>query len=174
MANIQPPSRIQRRRSKGWRKPPGVVFVGRPTKWGNPYIVGQHVSTNAEAVAMYEKWLTTNPTLMNDLHELSDKTLMCWCAVGKPCHADVLLRLLSQPTRTPPDGNAGCVVASLTHELAADVSEQGHEVERRKSPLSGAGEQGRANNRTRQVLSGPAGEGSGLQLPAKPCETFLT
>lgn len=28
--------RIQRSRQKGWRKPPGSVYVGRPTKWGNP------------------------------------------------------------------------------------------------------------------------------------------
>ncbi|MGB0973182.1 MAG: DUF4326 domain-containing protein [Mycobacterium sp.] len=30
------PKRIQRRRTKGWRMPPGVIYVGRPTKWGNP------------------------------------------------------------------------------------------------------------------------------------------
>jgi hypothetical protein len=30
------PTRIQRRRVKGWRKPEGAVYVGRGTKWGNP------------------------------------------------------------------------------------------------------------------------------------------
>lgn len=30
------PERIQRRRTKGWRLPPNTVYVGRPTKWGNP------------------------------------------------------------------------------------------------------------------------------------------
>jgi hypothetical protein len=34
------PERIQRRRAKGWRMPDGAVYVGRPTKWGNPWIVG--------------------------------------------------------------------------------------------------------------------------------------
>lgn len=29
--------RIQRRRTKGWRMPEGAVFVGRPTRWGNPW-----------------------------------------------------------------------------------------------------------------------------------------
>jgi len=33
------PSRIQRRRTKGWRMPDGAVYVGRPTKWGNPFRV---------------------------------------------------------------------------------------------------------------------------------------
>jgi hypothetical protein len=31
------PKRIQRRRTKGWRMPEGAVYVGRPTKWGNPW-----------------------------------------------------------------------------------------------------------------------------------------
>jgi Domain of unknown function (DUF4326) len=33
------PKRIQRKRTKGWRMPEGVVYVGRPTKWGNPFKV---------------------------------------------------------------------------------------------------------------------------------------
>lgn len=31
------PERIQRRRVAGWRMPEGAVYVGRPTKWGNPF-----------------------------------------------------------------------------------------------------------------------------------------
>ena len=34
------PKRIQRRRTKGWRMPPNTVYVGRPSKWGNPFKVG--------------------------------------------------------------------------------------------------------------------------------------
>lgn len=34
------PKRIQRKRSKGWRMPEGAIYVGRPTKWGNPFKVG--------------------------------------------------------------------------------------------------------------------------------------
>lgn len=33
------PVRIQRSRSAGWRMPEGAVYVGRPTKWGNPFRV---------------------------------------------------------------------------------------------------------------------------------------
>lgn len=32
-----PPQRIQRRRSAGWRMPEGAVYVGRPSRWGNPF-----------------------------------------------------------------------------------------------------------------------------------------
>lgn len=35
------PRRIQRRRVKGWRMPEGAVYVGRGTRWGNPFRVGK-------------------------------------------------------------------------------------------------------------------------------------
>jgi len=35
------PQRIQRRRVKGWRMPEGAVYVGRGSKWGNPFRVYQ-------------------------------------------------------------------------------------------------------------------------------------
>lgn len=38
------PSRIQRRRTKGWRAPAGAVYVGRGTPFGNPWVV---VRTNS-------------------------------------------------------------------------------------------------------------------------------
>lgn len=31
------PKRIQRKRTKGWRMPENTVYVGRPSKWGNPF-----------------------------------------------------------------------------------------------------------------------------------------
>lgn len=31
------PKRIQRKRTKGWRMPEGAVYVGRPTRFGNPF-----------------------------------------------------------------------------------------------------------------------------------------
>lgn len=34
------PQRIQRRRTAGWRMPHGAKYVGRPTRWGNPFRVG--------------------------------------------------------------------------------------------------------------------------------------
>ena len=34
------PTRIQLRRVKGWRKPEGAIVVARPSRWGNPYVVG--------------------------------------------------------------------------------------------------------------------------------------
>lgn len=31
------PQRIQRKRTRGWRAPEGAIYVGRPTRWGNPF-----------------------------------------------------------------------------------------------------------------------------------------
>jgi hypothetical protein len=31
------PIRIQRKRTKGWRMPDNTIYVGRPTRWGNPF-----------------------------------------------------------------------------------------------------------------------------------------
>ena len=33
------PKRIQRRRTKGWRMPENAVYVGRGSRWGNPFKV---------------------------------------------------------------------------------------------------------------------------------------
>lgn len=35
------PHRVQLSRRKGWRKPENTVSVARPSKWGNPYVVGR-------------------------------------------------------------------------------------------------------------------------------------
>lgn len=31
------PQRIQRKRVSGWRMPQGAKYVGRPSRWGNPF-----------------------------------------------------------------------------------------------------------------------------------------
>src|ERR1035437_1021501 len=67
------PKRIQRRRTKGWRMPEGAIYVGRPTKWGNLWVVGLadcgcrcagecthntfRCETAAEAVQMHRDWI---------------------------------------------------------------------------------------------------------------------
>jgi hypothetical protein len=35
--NKDKPIRIQRKRTKGWKLPPNTVYVGRGSKWGNPF-----------------------------------------------------------------------------------------------------------------------------------------
>lgn len=88
------PERIQRRRSRGWRMPENTIYVGRPTQWGNPFFVGKQ-GTAEECVRLYQHWLVTQmPILLSEVHEkLHGKNLACWCEIGAPCHADVLLKI---------------------------------------------------------------------------------
>ena len=86
--------RVKQSRTKGWRKPPGAVSVVRGTRWGNPYKVGVQAADNAEAVAMFRTYLAEHPELVAAARrELRGKTLMCWCALDEPCHADVWLEI---------------------------------------------------------------------------------
>ena len=69
------------------------VYIGRPSKWGNPFTIGQD-GTREEVIQKYEFYLKSNSTLLNDLIELKDKTLGCWCS-PQACHGDVLLRYVT-------------------------------------------------------------------------------
>lgn len=64
------------------------VYVGRPTKWGNPFRADVD-GTRDEVVEMYEEYLKLRPDLMAALGELKGKRIACWCAPLR-CHADVL------------------------------------------------------------------------------------
>ena len=96
------PIRIQRKRKKGWRMPPNTVYVGRPTKWGNPWgAKGVYWFTPKQLTDVYRRWVTEltpddcmygpPPTQESIKNELGGKNLACWCPLNQPCHADVLL-----------------------------------------------------------------------------------
>lgn len=115
------PVRIQRKRTKGWKMPPNTVYVGRPSKWGNPFAVGVTIKRDSElapwlqipggwtgfseikmldvqsVVNTYDRWLCEQPHLMLSVkEELGGKNLACWCPLDEPCHADVLLEIANQ------------------------------------------------------------------------------
>ena len=89
------PKRIQRQRAKGWRMPEGTVYVGRPTKWGNPFSVKDH-GVNAACV-YHHNWLhePEQADLVAAIRtELRGKDLVCWCREDSLwCHADALLEI---------------------------------------------------------------------------------
>ena len=94
------PKRIQRKRTKGWRMPDGAVYVGRPTKWGNPWAVGDvydtpEPATRAQVVTWYRGVFMT-PSRVEQAKELRGKDLVCWCPLDQPCHADVLLEIANK------------------------------------------------------------------------------
>lgn len=105
------PIRIRRSRAKGARLPENTTVVDRSTTWGNPFIVGTH-GTAAECVDLYRMMLSgrlavrETPTIAEQQaklkhftqhwRDLIGRNLACWCLLDKPCHADVLLRVVNQ------------------------------------------------------------------------------
>lgn len=73
------------------KREPYDVYIGRPSKWGNPFEIGRD-GTREEVIDKYREWIATQPQLLAELLMLRGKTLACWCA-PKACHGDVLAEL---------------------------------------------------------------------------------
>ena len=93
--------------------PENTVYVGRGSKWGNPFSVREH--GRDRAIQWFANWLSNTvdntgryvhgttdyhgaesglrPSMAEIRSELHGKNLACWCALDQPCHADVLLVL---------------------------------------------------------------------------------
>lgn len=100
MSKPSKPKRIQRKRTKGWRMPENAVYVGRPTKWGNPYSV-EDCGSPERAVELFEDHIENEiaiaPENLDEIRsELAGRDLACWCGLDQPCHVDVLLRLANE------------------------------------------------------------------------------
>ena len=102
------PQRIQRQRTAGWRMPENAVYVGRPSRWGNPFKVGeakwmlrhsdqarvQFYPKTAQDAADFFAHISDNDESAASIREdLAGKDLACWCPLDEPCHADVLLKI---------------------------------------------------------------------------------
>jgi hypothetical protein len=74
--------------------PPNTVYVGRPTKWGNPFRRQTIVDSIEGVLRMFWEHLESRRDL--DLSELRGKDLACWCKENSPCHADILLELANR------------------------------------------------------------------------------
>jgi len=114
--------RIQRKGTRGWKAPEGVLSVTRPGKFGNPFRIGGwfkigrgqgtggfcyleclmpeyltpdfvQVRDAAHAVEMFREYTKRYPMKDEEIAELRGKDLMCWCPLDEPCHADVLLEI---------------------------------------------------------------------------------
>lgn len=102
------PERIQLKRTRGWRMPPNTMKVDRSTGWGNPHRVGDDIVryggekgveivrniTAAQAVEAFRADAEKLPP--SAFARLRGKNLGCWCGIGEPCHADVLLELANR------------------------------------------------------------------------------
>jgi hypothetical protein len=125
MDAVSAPVRVQLSRAKGWRMPPNTMSVARPGPWGNPFKVGAAIESGyataetaqAFVVECFGDWLGPTQSgrdwwqgpesdrrkkfFAEEIGQLRGKNLACWCKLGSPCHADVLLKLANP---LPADG----------------------------------------------------------------------
>lgn len=74
------------------KREPYDVYIGRPSKWGNPFVIGKD-GTREQVLNKYRKWLIDEPLLLAQLPELRNKTLGCWCS-PEHCHGNILAELV--------------------------------------------------------------------------------
>lgn len=75
-----------------WKLADNAVYVGRPSKWGNPYPATLY--GRKDSIRRYKEWLHEEGPIA-DIAELKGMDLVCWCA-PMPCHADYLLELANR------------------------------------------------------------------------------
>lgn len=76
------------------RKEKYDVYIGRGSKWGNPFLVGKD-GIREEVIEKYKQYILNKPDLLDSLGELTGKVLGCFCK-PRACHGDVLLELLQE------------------------------------------------------------------------------
>ncbi len=82
-----------RRVPKYWETDPHFVYIGRGSRWGNPFRIGQD-GTREEVIEKYREYILHGDGrhLQEYVHHLRGKTCVCYCH-PQPCHGDVLAQL---------------------------------------------------------------------------------
>jgi hypothetical protein len=138
------PTRLQRRRTRGWRLPANAVIIDRTSRYGNPFTVAAlldlgyaEAAVHDEAVIRFRLWLGGDRNLwlsdigdhrreriLSSLHLLRGRDLACPCPEGATCHGDeYLLR-----ANLPPDE-----LAAWTDQVRQRVD--GHRAWRGEDPM---------------------------------------
>lgn len=86
------------------------IFIGRPSKWGNPFIKGRD-GTRQQVCDKYDNWfrdqIRTNSTFRKEIEELKGKVLACYC-VPQRCHGQTIINYLN--SQEPVEDNSGVVI----------------------------------------------------------------
>jgi GH15 family glucan-1,4-alpha-glucosidase len=74
---------------------PGDVYIGRGSKWGNPYVIGED-GNRAQVIEKYSRYLDQHPELIQAAKtELKGKNLVCFCK-PQACHGDILMEIVNE------------------------------------------------------------------------------
>lgn len=92
----------------GQTVPLGAVYVGRGSKWGNPFRIGVD-GDRVSVLKKHEEWLRRQPKLIAALDELRGEDLVCFCA-PRACHGDLLLWLANTTVAQREQWQSGLIV----------------------------------------------------------------
>jgi RNA recognition motif-containing protein len=68
------------------------VYIGRPSDWGNPFVIGKD-GDRADVIRKYRNWIIRQPDLLaRAKKELQGQRIACWCK-PEACHGDVLAEI---------------------------------------------------------------------------------
>ena len=90
---------------------PYDVYIGRPSKWGNPFsrkpgLAQFKVATKAEAINKHREWVLSQPVMVKKIkEELQDKTLGCWCDNVNACHGLILWKIANDANLNEADAS---------------------------------------------------------------------
>lgn len=93
------PKRVQFNRFKGQKLPPNTVLCTRPSRWGNPYKIGDTLNgfilkTRSMVIEAHKRYIDADPKLqLLAQKELRGKDLACNCGLDEECHVDYLLKV---------------------------------------------------------------------------------
>jgi Domain of unknown function (DUF4326) len=92
------PEVLNKRNLTGGKLPQGARYIGRPSRWGNPFKLGRDGDRD-EIMARYAVWLDDrlkDESFCKELAELSKATaLVCWCK-PEACHGDQLVAAMKR------------------------------------------------------------------------------
>ena len=111
--------------------PPDAIYIGRPSKWGNPFQIGKD-GTREEVVAKHEAWILGNPELLSQIGELTGKHLVCYCS-PQACHGDTLMKLANAKMHNKKEDTAMLkgkfvIAGTGTRSLINEPQEYRHKV----------------------------------------------
>lgn len=79
---------------------PHDVYIGRPSIWGNPYIIGPD-GTRRQVIQKYRAWVSSmlqHSEFQTKVETLRGRVLGCYCH-PRPCHGDVIVEYLEGPRK---------------------------------------------------------------------------
>ena len=78
---------------QGWKSNRQYAYIGRPSKWGNPFTL--EIYDRDTACDKYAQYIQSQEHLLYDIDELQHKILVCYCKPQR-CHGDILAALADQ------------------------------------------------------------------------------